>query len=114
MQDFRTADGRDQQMDISEFQEIVEVKRVARLESLVHEYKSIGDTYLLKVRFAMLRFALLCPAMLCYDQAAGGLFCYALLHDVVLCYIPYCIVLYGIVLYCFVLYLCILYCTRCI
>ena len=36
-------------MDISEFYEIIDSRRVARLDALVAEYKTIGDSFLLKV-----------------------------------------------------------------
>lgn len=38
-----------QTLDISEFYEIVETRRVARLDALAHDYKSIGESFLMKV-----------------------------------------------------------------
>lgn len=48
--DFRSGDnGEIQAVDISEFYEKMETRRAARLDALVHEYKSIGESFLLKV-----------------------------------------------------------------
>ena len=48
--DFRSGDlGEIQAVDISEFYEKMETRRTARLDALVHEYKSIGESFLLKV-----------------------------------------------------------------
>ncbi len=47
--DFRQPDGSLQALDISEFYEVVETRRTSRLDSLVQDYKSIGESYLMKV-----------------------------------------------------------------
>ena len=47
--DFRGDSGQYEPMDVSEFFEIMEARRAARLETLVQEYRTIGDSFLLKV-----------------------------------------------------------------
>jgi dynein heavy chain len=47
--DFRQADGTLQAVDISEFYELMETRRVSRLEALVSEYVTIGESFLMKV-----------------------------------------------------------------
>lgn len=47
--DFKGSDGTRHPLDISEFFEIVEKNRAERLDALVHEYKSIGETFLMKI-----------------------------------------------------------------
>jgi dynein heavy chain len=49
LEDFLQKDGSWQALDLSEFYEIMESHRVSRLESLVHEYISIGDSFLMKI-----------------------------------------------------------------
>jgi dynein heavy chain len=48
-EDFVQKDGTWQALDLLEFYEITESHRVSRLESLVHEYISIGDSFLMKI-----------------------------------------------------------------
>ena len=47
--DFKLSDDEIRPMDVSEFYERLETRRQARLDALVHEYKSIGESFLLKV-----------------------------------------------------------------
>jgi dynein heavy chain len=47
--DFRQMDGTLQPVDISEFFEKMETRRNERLDSLVQEYKTIGESFLMKV-----------------------------------------------------------------
>ena len=47
--DFQSQDGSQLSLDISEFYEIVELRRISRLDSLVEEYRSIGESFLMKV-----------------------------------------------------------------
>jgi len=47
--DFKQSDGSFQPLDVSEFYEILDNRRIARVEALVDEYNSIGDSFLLKV-----------------------------------------------------------------
>jgi dynein heavy chain len=47
--DFRLVDGSLHPLDISEFFEIAEKRRNERLDSLVHDYKTIGESFLMKV-----------------------------------------------------------------
>jgi len=47
--DFKSSNGILEPMDVSTFFDIMEAKRLSRLEALVQEYKSIGDSFLLKV-----------------------------------------------------------------
>eukprot|EP01033_Poteriospumella_lacustris_P008676 gene8676-6241_t len=56
--DFKsTTDGVRQPLDISEFFEIFEKNRVERLDALVHDYKSIGETFLMKIEGVVARTA---------------------------------------------------------
>ena len=48
--DFRQPDGTLQPVDISEFFERMETRRNERLDTLVHDYKTIGESFLMKVR----------------------------------------------------------------
>jgi dynein heavy chain len=47
--DLKQADGSIQPMDISEFFEAVEKRRNERLDALVHDYQTIGESFLMKV-----------------------------------------------------------------
>jgi dynein heavy chain, axonemal len=47
--DLRQADGSIQPMDISEFFDLVEKRRAERLDVLVHDYHTIGESFLMKV-----------------------------------------------------------------
>lgn len=47
--DFKQPDGTLQPADISEMYEILENRRNERLDALVHEYRTIGDSFLMKV-----------------------------------------------------------------
>ena len=49
--DFRQPDGTLQPVDISEFFERMETRRNERLDALVHDYKTIGESFLMKVSF---------------------------------------------------------------
>lgn len=47
--DFKQNDGTLQPVDISEFFERMETRRNERLDALVHDYKTIGESFLMKV-----------------------------------------------------------------
>ena len=47
--DLRQPDGSVQPMDISEFFEAVDKRRTERLDALVHDYQTIGESFLMKV-----------------------------------------------------------------
>ena len=49
--DFRQPDGTLQPVDISEFFERMETRRNERLDALIHDYKTIGESFLMKVSF---------------------------------------------------------------
>ena len=55
--DFIHPDGTQLSLDISEFYEIVEVRRITRLDILVEEYKSIGESFLMKVEEVVVKTA---------------------------------------------------------
>ena len=62
--DFIHPDGTQLSLDISEFYEIVEVRRITRLDILVEEYKSIGESFLMKVEEVVVKTATGCsPAL---------------------------------------------------
>ena len=62
--DFRQPDGSLQALDISEFYEVVETRRSSRLDGLVQEYKSIGESYLMKVEEVVAKTATGCSPVL--------------------------------------------------
>jgi dynein heavy chain len=62
--DFCAADGSRQPLDISEFFETVEVRRNERLDALVHEYKTIGDSFLMKIEEVVAKTASGCSPVL--------------------------------------------------
>jgi len=62
--DFMHADGSVTPSDVSEFYELMEQKRVARLESLVTEYNSIGESFLMKVEEVVAKTATGCSPVL--------------------------------------------------
>jgi dynein heavy chain, axonemal len=62
--DFQSADGQQLSLDITEFYEIVEVRRVSRLEALVEEYRSIGESFLMKVEEVVAKTATGCSPVL--------------------------------------------------
>lgn len=62
--DFCASDGSRQPLDISEFFETVEVRRNERLDSLVHEYKTIGDSFLMKIEEVVAKTATGCSPVL--------------------------------------------------
>jgi dynein heavy chain len=47
--DFQNPDGSQMSIDISEFYEVVETRRMSRLDVLVQDYNSIGESFLMKV-----------------------------------------------------------------
>jgi len=62
--DFRGSLEKYQSMDISEFQEIFEAKRQTRLDLLVAEYNTVGDSFLLKVEEVVAKTATGCSTVL--------------------------------------------------
>ena len=62
--DFMHADGSVTPFDVSEFYELMEQKRVSRLESLVIEYNSIGESFLMKVEEVVAKTASGCSPVL--------------------------------------------------
>ena len=62
--DFLHSDGTNLSLDISEFYEIVEVRRITRLDILVEEYKSIGESFLMKVEEVVVKTATGCSPIL--------------------------------------------------
>ena len=65
--DFQSQDGSQLSLDISEFYEIVELRRISRLDSLVEEYRSIGESFLMKVEEVVAKTATGCsPVLLGY------------------------------------------------
>lgn len=62
--DFQSTDGSQLSLDVSEFYEIVEARRVSRLDALVEEYRSIGESFLMKVEEVVAKTATGCSPML--------------------------------------------------
>lgn len=62
--DFKQADGSLQPVDISEFFEKMETRRNERIEALVHEYKTIGESFLMKVEEVVAKTATGCSPTL--------------------------------------------------
>lgn len=62
--DLRQSDGSLQPLDISEFYEIMETRRVARLEALVDEFNMIGESFLMKVEEVVAKTASGCSALM--------------------------------------------------
>jgi dynein heavy chain len=65
MKDFKSPQsGQLEPMDVSEFYDIMEARRSARLDSLVQEYRSIGDSFLMKVEEVVAKTATGCSPVL--------------------------------------------------
>lgn len=62
--DFQSPDGSQLGLDISEFYEIVEARRISRLDTLVEEYRSIGESFLMKVEEVVAKTATGCSPVL--------------------------------------------------
>ncbi len=62
--DFRSVNGTHQPIDISEFFELVEKRRNERLDALAHDYKTIGESFLMKVEEVVAKTATGCSPML--------------------------------------------------
>ena len=65
--DFQSSDGVQLSLDTVEFYEIVEARRMSRLDPLVQEYNSIGESFLMKVEEVVAKTATGCsPALAQY------------------------------------------------
>lgn len=64
VKDFRESDGNVKPMDISEFYETMEMNRVNRLESLVLDYDSIGESFLMKLEEVIAKTTTGCSSIL--------------------------------------------------
>ena len=60
----RDGNGAAEPLDISEFYEIMEARRAARLDALVHDYDSIGESFLMKVEEVVAKTATGCSPVL--------------------------------------------------